>query len=79
MKTKEQIIKNILAEYLGIEAEDIHDDDSLVDDLHMNASDITDFTHELEAKGVDISELDFTQIDTVGEMLEALGVGEDYI
>lgn len=77
MKVKEETVKNLLAAQLGIDAEDIHNDDSLVDDLHMNPSDITDFSQSLENEGIDISDLDFTQIDTISDVLEALGV-EDY-
>ncbi|KKQ43081.1 MAG: hypothetical protein US60_C0008G0048 [Microgenomates group bacterium GW2011_GWC1_37_8] len=68
-------IKSVLAKHLGIETQDINLDDSLVDELHMKPSDLTDFLESLEIQGVDTSKIDFTQIDTVEELIDALTEG----
>ncbi|OGM21166.1 hypothetical protein A2863_03605 [Candidatus Woesebacteria bacterium RIFCSPHIGHO2_01_FULL_38_9b] len=68
-------IKSVLAKHLGIETQDINLDDSLVDELHMKPSDLADFLESLEIQGVDTSKIDFTQIDTVEELIDALTEG----
>lgn len=68
---KKQVLE-ILAQYLGIDPEDINDDDSLSTDLHMRASDLTDFIQSLNQIGIDTSRVDLTEIDTVEELIEAL-------
>jgi N utilization substance protein B len=46
-KVSKETILNLLAQQLGVEAEDIKESDSLTDDLHMKASDVVDFTENL--------------------------------
>lgn len=70
-------ILNTLANHLGVESEDINIDDSLADDLHMTPADLTDFAASLENSGVNIEEVDFTEIYTVGELLEAATAKEE--
>lgn len=65
-------IKELLAQYLGLEPEDISDDDSLVGDLHMSATDLTDFVETLGDKGIDTSPLDLPNIETVSDLIESL-------
>lgn len=69
---KKQII-NKLAETIGVEPEDIQDDDFLVEDLHMNPAEISDFIGSLDGMGFDISKLELPSIETVSDLLEALG------
>lgn len=69
-------IKTLLADQLGIDPEDISNDDSLVDDLHMGATELTDFLGKVEDSGIDTSGVDLREIETVEELLEKLGVGE---
>jgi len=72
-KDIESVIKNSLSEHLGVEPEDIDLSDSLTADLHMRATDISDFLEALEAKGIDTKDIDLTSIDTVAEIIEVLG------
>lgn len=72
----EKEVRNILAEYIGVDPEDINLEDSLADDLHMSASDITDFVQTLESKGFDISSLDLATFETFEDLVEALGSKE---
>lgn len=65
-----------LAEHIGVEPEDINDEDSLSEDLHMNPAEISDFVHSLGEAGFSISSLNLTEIETVGDLLEALGAVE---
>ena len=67
-------IKSALANYLGLEPEDISDDDSLTADLHMKPTDLTDFAESLENINIDTSKLDFTEIDTFSDLLENLDI-----
>lgn len=68
-------IKKLLAEYLGLEIEDISDDDSLSSDLHMRPSDISDFLTILEENNIDTSKLDLSVIDTLEDLYERLLAG----
>lgn len=73
---RNQVIKS-LADHLGVEPEDIDDEDSLTSDLHMRATDLTDFIESLQEVNSDAGNIDLTQIETVGELIDALG-GESY-
>lgn len=67
-----ELIKKILAEQLGIEPEDISADDSFRDDLHMSATDLTDFLQKLKEQGINISFFDLAEITTVADLTEAI-------
>ncbi|OGM28427.1 hypothetical protein A2962_04700 [Candidatus Woesebacteria bacterium RIFCSPLOWO2_01_FULL_39_61] len=71
-------IKKLLSEYLGVEPDDIDEEDSLVADLHMKPTDLTDFVEILDTRGLDISKLELTEIETVGELIEEVGLN-DYL
>jgi acyl carrier protein len=66
---KEKITK-LLADFLGVEPSDITDDDSLIEDLHMTPSDLSDFSELLGKSGFDTSTLDLTEIETVSDLYE---------
>ena len=71
-----EFVLQTLAEYLGIEPADIKDEDSLDSDLHMQPSDVSDFTEMLQGKNIDTTSLDLTAIETVNDLIEALGFEE---
>lgn len=70
------LIKEVLAEQIGVEPEDIHDEDSFKDDLHMSPVDLTDFINALQDKGIDTSKIDLVQISTVENLIELLSFEE---
>lgn len=72
-----ELLRETLAEYLGIEPEDIDLDDNLMEDLHMRSSDLTDFFEILNSKGFDTSTLDITKIQTLSDLIEALDLDYD--
>lgn len=74
---RDQVLK-ALSDSLGAEPEDISEDDSLSHDLHMRASELTDLMESLQGAGLDTDGVDLTEIDTVGDLIEALG-GETYL
>ncbi len=65
-------VKKILAGFLGIEPEDIEDDFSLTEDLHMKASDLTDFMQLLSSKNYDTESVDFSEVETFSELIDSL-------
>ena len=65
-------IRKLLAYHLGLEPTDIEDEDSLTIDLHMTPADLTDFIETLNSNGFDSSKLDFSEIETFGELNEKL-------
>lgn len=73
-KPKLEIVKESLAELLGIETDDISYDDSLRDDLHMRATDITDLLEILNTKGIEISKLELSDIQTFEDLVRGLDV-----
>jgi acyl carrier protein len=71
-----QKVKRELADYLGVDMEDIEDETELSTDLHMDAVMLTDFMEILKKAGFDTSQLDFTEIETFLELIEALTAHE---
>ncbi len=71
-KDIKKLIVEELAKYLGVDIEDINEDDSFSSDLHMKASDLVDFMQILEIKGIDTSNIELTNIDTVADLVEIL-------
>ena len=70
-KTKETV-RQELANFLGIEPDDIEDDFSLTEDLHMKASDLTDFMEILIRMGFYTSEINFSETETFLDFIESL-------
>lgn len=73
----ENKIRKSLAAHLGIEAEDISLDDMFKEDLHMQASDLTDYLEQLTELGLPTERVDFVRVKTVGELVDSLKA-EDY-
>lgn len=67
-------IKKTLADFLGIDTDDIEDDFSLTEDLHMKASDLTDFLQVLSQKGYLIENLDLTEMETFSDFVEEISL-----
>jgi hypothetical protein len=72
-KTK---VKRELADFLGVEAEDIEDDSILAEDFHMMPNDLTDFMEILTTAGFDTSKIDLTEIETFDDLVEAVTAHE---
>jgi hypothetical protein len=70
-KTKE-IVRHELANFLGVETGDIEDDSILTEDLHMKATDLTDFMEILTRMNMETESIDLTQIETFLDLVEAL-------
>lgn len=70
-KTKEAVRRE-LANYLGLEPDDIEDDSSLTEDLHMKASDLTDFMEVLTRMGMETSSVNLMETETFLELVESL-------
>lgn len=70
-------LKKILAEHIGVETEDIDEDDHLKEDLHMNPADLTDLVEKLKNSGFDTSVLELSEIETVADLIDSVGLDED--
>lgn len=70
-KTK-SVVRQELANFLGVDTEDIEDDSSLTEDLHMKASDLTDFMEILGRMGMETAGVDLTETETFLDLIEAL-------
>jgi len=70
-------IKELLVNFIGVEQDDISEDDILTEDLHMTPADLSDFVHILEKEGFATSNLDFTELETVGDLIESLSSHEE--
>jgi len=71
VKTR-NIVRSELANFLGVEAEDIEDDVSLTEDLHMKATDLTDFLEVLTRMDMETAGVDLTETETFLDLVEAL-------
>ena len=67
-----ETVRRELSNYLGVDAEDIEDDSSLAEDLHMKASDLTDFMQILTRMDMETEGVDLTQTETFLDLVEAL-------
>lgn len=74
-KTKQKV-KRELADYLGIDLEDIDDDSILAEDFHMMPNDLTDFMEILTTAGFDTSKIELTEIETFEDLVEAVTAHE---
>lgn len=74
MTDTEQKIKLIvltkLADHIGVESEDINLDDGLIEDLHLNPAEITDFLQKLSEDKIEIKEDDLEEIETVSDLID---------
>lgn len=66
------LVKKTLAEHLGLEVDDIKDEDSLSNDLHMGPTDLSALIEKLESERVDTTTISLTEIETVNDLIEAL-------
>ena len=78
-KTKDTslLVKNIIANMLGLDPSDVHEEDILLEDLHMGPADLTDLTERLSDAGLPISDIRFDEIETVGELLDIVSSEEE--
>jgi acyl carrier protein len=67
-----QIVKRELADFQGIGIEDIEDDTFFSEDLHMNPTEMTDFIEILGKAGLEVSDLDLTEVETFGDLVELI-------
>jgi len=70
------VIAKSLAEHIGVEADDIKDDDFFFDDLHMNPTELSDFVHELETLSIDTTKIDMEELETFEDLLDQISQGE---
>lgn len=67
-----RLMKKELSNFLGIEPEDIENDFSLTEDLHMTPADLTDFIELLSKMNFVTENIDFTEIETFSDLIDAL-------
>ena len=72
----EKLIKQLLADHLGIDVDEIANEDSFIDNLGMGAADLSDFFELLSKKGLDTENLDFPELETVADLIENLSSEE---
>jgi len=62
-----------LAKHLGVDPEDIENDDDFFIDLHMAPADLIDFTQKLEEEcGYDVTKINLGEVKTVADLIEEL-------
>jgi|GEM_PF-1650593 hypothetical protein len=70
------LVAKALADHIGVEADDIKDDDFFFDDLHMNPTELTDFVHEIESLGVDSTKINLEELETFEDLLDQVSQSE---
>ena len=75
-KPKKDILA-LLAEHLGVEPEDLNEEDFFNDDLQMNPASMTDFIEKLSLKGHKTTGIDFAETETIADLLNAISSNED--
>jgi len=74
-QTRKKVLM-ILAEFLGIEEQEILDEDSFADDLHMTQSDFAEFLAQLDNIGIDSQTLEIDDSKTVSDLLEEIHLNQ---
>lgn len=79
IQTKNELaIKNHLAEHLGVDIEDLSNEDYLKEDLHMNSVEISDFLHLLIDNGININLSKITEIQSVQDIIDVSTESEEF-
>ena len=70
-------IITIISEFTGLNEDEITGEESLTEDFHMGPTELTDFKETLVENNLTTPEgLDFSQIETVNELIEQLVADE---
>ena len=67
-----QKVKEMLAEFLGAEPDDLNLTDSFSDGLHMKPTDISDFLDIVRKSGLELGDTDITELLLLGDLVEAV-------
>lgn len=73
-QTIADMVKEVLATQIGVEPDDINNEDLLYEDLHMSPTDVSDFINELGKKGLETKDIEITDVESVEDILERLSV-----
>jgi acyl carrier protein len=66
----EKEVKDVIVEQLGIDASDVTDEKSFVEDLNADSLDLTELIMTFEERfGIEISEGDAEKLKTVGDVI----------
>jgi hypothetical protein len=69
-----KLLKTKIAEHIGVEVEDVKDEDIFGDDLHMSATEFSDFLGSLAPMGVDAGLLDISTSSSVEELFNEVSL-----
>ncbi len=68
-----QVLRDKAVEMLEVEAEQVQEDKSFVDDLQVDSLSLVEFTMELEdVLGVELPEEELTDITTIGAFVDVI-------
>lgn len=76
-KLNKDHLMELLAEQIGVEKDDLKEEDFLTEDLHMNPTEIADFIHLLGSEGFETSLLNLEEIETLEDLILALNLQEE--
>jgi acyl carrier protein len=69
-----QKVKRELADFLGVDMEDIEDETEFATDLHMDAVALTDFMDILDKAGLEIDKVDLAEVESFSDLIDALTI-----
>lgn len=72
-----QKIITLLAEHIGADEEELSSTDTFQDKINMSVTDLADFVEKLKVAGFDVSKIDLTEIESVGDLIENIISQED--
>ncbi len=68
-----QVLRDKAVEMLEVEADQVQEDKSFVDDLQVDSLSLVEYTMELEdALGIELPEEELTDLKTIGEFLDVI-------
>jgi len=68
-----QVLRDKAVEMLEVEADQVQEDKSFVDDLQVDSLSLVEFTMELEdTLGIELSEEELTDVKTIGAFVDVI-------
>lgn len=74
----EDDVKAIIVEQLGVDADDVHEESSFIEDLNADSLDLTELIMTLEEKfSFEISEEEVEKLKTVGDVINYIKLRQE--
>lgn len=71
------MIKKTIADHLGVDLQDVNEEDAFFNDLHMNPTELYDLIETFSKDGYDIVPEEVANCETVSDLIDLIATKED--